>query len=189
MDKFEYENNPSYEKYVYGKSELSEIRKAIVRSIRPIDLCDSMSKALFVNMTDLLSDYFKKEYILLVLQDSYSYRLSYSYFPLDRRSSLLGWIHIMMEYNRRSLSSTTIVLEPSVDIDPISLKCIVSGAYFAAMKIVKNSSNYRKPRFIGSKDVSTSSSIFLNSEPDAIVNIGSVENLYLYLYLYVYTEF
>ncbi|GAA5803240.1 hypothetical protein HPULCUR_008717 [Helicostylum pulchrum] len=171
LDKFQYDDNPSYENYVYGRSELSEIQKAIVRSIRPIDLCDSMRKTLFVNMTDLLSNHSEKGYKLLVLQDSYSYRVPYGYFPLERRLSLLGWINIMIEYNRRSLSSTTIAIEPSVDIDPISLNCIVSGASFAAMEIVKNSSKYRKPLIIESKDVSTSSSIFLNSGPDAIVNI------------------
>ncbi|KAI8091515.1 hypothetical protein BDF21DRAFT_409588, partial [Thamnidium elegans] len=171
LDKFKYDEDPSYEKYVYGRLELSDIQKAIIRSIRPIDLCDSMSKTLFVNMMDLLSNYFEKEYKLLVLQDSYSYRVSYNHFPLERRSSLLGWINIMMEYNRQSLSSTTIVIEPSVDIDPISLECIVSGASIAAMKIVKNSSKYRKPHIIESKNVSTSSSMFLDSEPDAIINI------------------
>ncbi|KAI8094001.1 hypothetical protein BDF21DRAFT_86107 [Thamnidium elegans] len=140
-------------------SELDKHQEELIRSIRPFDICNEISKHLPDNLKQLLSSNLVKEYSILKFTDKYT-----SEIELDE--GLLQWSRFMFEYNRISISSSYIVPK-SFSYKSIGGQGIVFGASQYSINAIQNSNIYGKPRIHSA----ILSSIFLNSKPDAIVNI------------------
>ncbi|KAI8068756.1 hypothetical protein BDF21DRAFT_425466 [Thamnidium elegans] len=197
-DKFEYDEHPFYEndededddKYEFYQDDdnskdvilaadctfskrrwrLNETQKAYIRSVGPHELCEEISKPLLESLKNLISYNTVKKYEFLVLQDSYSSSFTYIHSQALRNFSLLSWLKMMLERNRVDLNSMTTVVDPRLNLNPISLGDIVSGASLGVIENVKNSDINCKPRIVPTED-STLSSMCFNARPNAIINI------------------
>ncbi|KAI8067283.1 hypothetical protein BDF21DRAFT_454676 [Thamnidium elegans] len=144
-------------------SELDKHQKELIKSIRPFDICNEISKHLPNNLKQLLPNDLVKEYSILKFTDDYTSKIKSD-------EGLLQWSRFMFEYNRISVSSSYIVPEY------ILVKCITSlsimrGAFRYSINAIQNSNIYGKPRILSTEHPPISSSIFLDSKPDAIMNI------------------
>ncbi|KAG2236272.1 hypothetical protein INT48_008632 [Thamnidium elegans] len=103
-------------------------------------------------------------------KDSYSSSFTYIHSQALRNFSLISWLKMMLERNRVDLNSMTTVVDPRLNLNPISLGDIVSGASLGVIENVKNSDINCKPRIVPTED-STLSSMYFNARPNAIINI------------------
>ncbi|KAG2234213.1 hypothetical protein INT48_001932 [Thamnidium elegans] len=138
-------------------------QKELIKSIRPFDICAEISKHLSNNLEQLLPNNLVKEYSLLKFTDEYT-----SEIELDE--GLLQWSRFMFEYNRISVSSSYIVPK-SPSNKYIGNQDIMYGACRYSISAIQNSNINSKPRILSTEDSAISSSVFLNSKPDAIMNI------------------
>ncbi|GAA5811591.1 hypothetical protein MFLAVUS_005031 [Mucor flavus] len=150
--------------FIIGKgiSVLDKKHETLIKSIRPIDICAEISKHLSNNLELLLPNKTVKEYSLLRLTTKISD------YKVDK--GLLDWSEYLFEYNRISFGSNYII--------PIRLRNtefdysgVLGGAIQYLFEAIQNSDIYSKPRILPTEHSTTSSSIFLNTKPDAIFNI------------------
>ncbi|KAG2233241.1 hypothetical protein INT48_001690 [Thamnidium elegans] len=144
-------------------SELDKHQEELIRSIRPFDICAEISKHLPNNLEQLLPNNSVKEYSILKFTDRYTSRIQ-----LDE--CLLQWSRFMFENNRISFASNYIVPKNHPN-KYINNDDIMHGASRYLISAIQNSSIYGKPRILSTEHSAISSSIFLNSKPDAIMNI------------------
>ncbi|KAG2233261.1 hypothetical protein INT48_001710 [Thamnidium elegans] len=144
-------------------SELDKHQEERIKSIRPFDICAEISKQLPNNLEQLLPNSLVKEYSIVKFNDEYT-----SEIELDQ--GLLQWSRFMFEYNRIYFASKYIVPE-NPTYKSIDDALIVYGAFRYSISTIQNSSIYSKPRILSTEHSVISSSIFLNSKPDAIMNI------------------
>ncbi|KAI9261374.1 hypothetical protein EDC94DRAFT_648773 [Helicostylum pulchrum] len=143
-------------------SELDKKREALIKSIRPIDICAEISKHLPNNLKRLLPNNLMQEYSLLrLLANGWSYKVD---------KGLLYWAGILFEYNRIFFGSNN-VIHKRLGIATFDNKSVLVGAARYMFNALHNSDIYSKPRILYTEDSATSSSIFLKSKPDAILNI------------------
>ncbi|KAI8067207.1 hypothetical protein BDF21DRAFT_111132 [Thamnidium elegans] len=144
-------------------SQLDKHQKECIKSIRPFDICAEISKHLPNNLEQLLPNSLVKEYSIVKFIDEYTSEIKLY-------KGLLQWSRFMIDYNRISFDSNFIVpknpLYKSID-DAL----IVGGAFRYSISTIQNSNIYGKPRILSTEHSVTSPSIFLNSKPDAIMNI------------------
>ncbi|KAI8047255.1 hypothetical protein BDF21DRAFT_210438 [Thamnidium elegans] len=144
-------------------SEFDKHQEKLIKSIQPFDICAEISKRLPNNLEQLLPNSLVKEYSILKFTDKYTSKIE-----LDE--GLLNWSRILFEYNRISVRSSYIVPESPLN-KYIENQDIIRGAFRYSVNAIQNSSIYSKPRIISTEHSTISSSIFLNSKPDAIMNI------------------
>ncbi|KAG2233260.1 hypothetical protein INT48_001709 [Thamnidium elegans] len=144
-------------------SELDKHQEELIRSIRPFDICAEISKHLPNNLKQLLPNDLVKEYSIVKFTDKYT-----SNIRLD--DSLLQWSRFMFKYNRMSFDSSYI-LPKSLSYNYIDIGDVMHGVSRYSTNAIQNSSIYGKPRILSTEHSAISSSIFLNSKPDAIMNI------------------
>ncbi|KAG2233262.1 hypothetical protein INT48_001711 [Thamnidium elegans] len=144
-------------------SELDKHQEELIRSIRPFDICAETSKHLSNNLKQLLPNNLVKEYYILKFTDKYT-----SDIQLDE--GLLQWSRFMFEYNRISFASNYIVPK-SLSDKSIYSNDILHGDFRYSVNAIRNSNIYSKPRILPTEHSVTSSSTFLNSKPDAILDI------------------
>ncbi|KAG2232454.1 hypothetical protein INT48_005171 [Thamnidium elegans] len=144
-------------------SKLDKHQEERIRSIRPFDICAEISKHFPNNLKQLLSNNIAKEYSILKVNDEYT-----SEIELDQ--GLLQWSRFLFEYNRISVSSSYIVPK-SLLYKYIDSQDIMRGTFRYSINAIQNSNIYSKPRILSTEHSATSSSIFHNSKPDAIMNI------------------
>ncbi|KAG2235803.1 hypothetical protein INT48_001029 [Thamnidium elegans] len=63
------------------------------------------------------------------------------------------------------------VVHAEIRENEINLRSLLEGAGIGIFEAIQNSDIYCKPRIMSSEDLTTSSSVFLNSKPDAIINL------------------
>ncbi|GAA5808768.1 hypothetical protein MFLAVUS_002164 [Mucor flavus] len=143
-------------------AELDKKHATLIKSIQPIDICAEISKHLPNNLKFLLPNDLVKEYSILRLTDT---RVKSS---VDR--GLLYWAECMFEYNRIAFGSNFIIPKHSWNTD-FDYRNVLKGAVRYMFDVLQHSDVYSKPRILSTKDSATSSSIFLKSKPDAILNI------------------
>ncbi|KAG2235836.1 hypothetical protein INT48_003948 [Thamnidium elegans] len=144
-------------------SELDKHQDELIRSIRPFDICNEISKHLPNNLKQLLPNDLVKEYSILKFTDKYTSKIK-----LDE--GLLQWSRFMFEYNRISVSSSYIVPE-YIFVKCITSLSIIRGTFKYLITTIQNYNIYGKPRILSTDHSAISSSIFLDSKPDAIMNI------------------
>ncbi|KAG2233245.1 hypothetical protein INT48_001694 [Thamnidium elegans] len=144
-------------------SELDKHQEERIKSIRPFDICHEISKHLPNNLEKLLPNNLVKEYSIVKFIDEYT-----SEIELDR--NLLQWSRFMFEYNRISFGSNYITPETLSDLY-IDTHDILRGTSQYSINAIQNSNIYGKPRILSTEPSTISSSIFLNSKPEAIMNI------------------
>ncbi|GAA5801998.1 hypothetical protein HPULCUR_007458 [Helicostylum pulchrum] len=143
-------------------SNLDKKWEALIKSIRPIDICAEISKHLPNNLKRLLPNDLVKEYsISRLLSNGWGYKV-------DRR--LLHWSGLLFEYNRISFGSNNIVPKRLKNAT-FGIESVLEGAARYMFSALRNSDIYSKPRILSTEHSATSSSIFLRSNPDAILNI------------------
>ncbi|GAA5798352.1 hypothetical protein HPULCUR_003754 [Helicostylum pulchrum] len=130
-------------------SELDKKHEALIKSIRVIDICTEISKHLPNNLKLLLPNNLVKEYSLL---------------------NLTFWSEYLFEYNRIYFGSNYIIPK-CLSITDFEHSNVLEGAVRYLFDALRNSDLYSKPRILSTKQLATSSSIFLKSKPDAIMNI------------------
>ncbi|KAG2228887.1 hypothetical protein INT48_007052 [Thamnidium elegans] len=144
-------------------SELDKHQEKLIRSIRPFDICTEISKHLPNNLKQLLPNNLVKEYSILKLTDEYTSEIG-----LDE--GLLQWSRFLFEYNQMHFDSSYITpVHPFGK--PIIKQAIMPGAFRYSVSAIQNSNIYSKPRILSKEHSAVPSSIFLNSKPDAIMNI------------------
>ncbi|KAG2233240.1 hypothetical protein INT48_001689 [Thamnidium elegans] len=144
-------------------SELDKHQEERIKSIRPFDICAEISKHLPNNLEKLLPNNLVKKYSILKFTDNYTSKIK-----LDE--GLLQCSRLLFEYNRISFGSNYIV--PKNPLYKIIMdEFIVGGAFRHSISAIQNSNIYGKPRILPTKRSAIPSSIFLNSKPDAIMNI------------------
>ncbi|GAA5815457.1 hypothetical protein MFLAVUS_008968 [Mucor flavus] len=144
--------------------KLTEVQKEFIQSLCPFIIRTAIDVTLFGNMKDIISNNFSKSYEFLLLMDKYSNQY-------NRYNGMVPRLAYILECNRRSLNCITTInkIEPKEkDIDPSFL---LYGASKGVFEAIQHSDIYCKPRIVSSEDSNTSSSVFLNSKPDAIVNL------------------
>ncbi|KAI8067314.1 hypothetical protein BDF21DRAFT_112613 [Thamnidium elegans] len=154
-------------------SEFDKHQEELIRSIRPFDICHEISKHLPNNLKQLLPNDLAKEYSILKFTDEYTSKIKSD-------EGLLQWSRFMFEYNRISVSSNYIVPK-SLSNKYIDNRDIINGIFRYSVNAIQGSSIYSKPRILLTDHSAISSSIFLNSKPDAIMNIGT-PSLYALLF-------
>ena len=143
---------------------LTENQKQFIMSLSPLSVCAGISSFLFSDLKGIISNNSTKSYKFLLVMDNYTCKLDLP------ESVTLTWLEYILEYNRRSLNSIVTTITPTGQgITPSSL---LEGARIGTFEAIQHSDMYRKPHIMQSEDSTTSSSVFLNSKPDAIVNLG-----------------
>ncbi|KAI8047316.1 hypothetical protein BDF21DRAFT_209979 [Thamnidium elegans] len=154
-------------------SELDKHQEERIKSIRPFDICAEISKHLPDNLKQLLPNNLVKKYFILKFNDKYTSKIK-----LD--DGLLQWSRFMFEYNRKSFDFSYIEPE-NTPSKSIGYQNIMRGTFRYSINAIQNSNIYSKPRILSTEHSAISSSIFLNSKPDAIMNIGT-SSLYALLF-------
>ncbi|KAI8047202.1 hypothetical protein BDF21DRAFT_457392 [Thamnidium elegans] len=144
-------------------SELDKHQEERIKSIRPFDICAEISKHLPNNLEKLLPNNLVKKYSILKFTGNYTSKIK-----LDE--GLLQCSRFMFEYNRLSFDSSYIVPK-SISDKSIDNQEIMHGASRYSVNTIQNSNIYDKPRILSTEHSAISSSIFLNSKPDAIMSI------------------
>ncbi|KAI8047280.1 hypothetical protein BDF21DRAFT_210785 [Thamnidium elegans] len=144
-------------------SELDKHQEECIKSIRPFDICAEISKHLPNNLEQLLPNNLVKKYPILKFTDKYTSKIKSD-------KGLLQWSRFLFEYNRTFVSSSYIVSK-NLSYKNIYDINIIRGASIYSIDAIQNSSIYGKPRILSTKHSAIPSSIFLNSKPDAIMNI------------------
>ncbi|KAG2229453.1 hypothetical protein INT48_007840 [Thamnidium elegans] len=144
-------------------TELDKHQEELIRSIRPFDICAEISKHLPDNLKQLLPNNLVKKYFILKFNDKYTSKIK-----LD--DGLLQWSRFMFEYNRKSFDFSYIEPE-NTPSKSIGYQNIMRGTFRYSINAIQNSNIYSKPRILSTEHSAISSSIFLNSKPDAIMNI------------------
>ncbi|KAI9273790.1 hypothetical protein EDC94DRAFT_689813 [Helicostylum pulchrum] len=146
-------------------SETDKYQKACLQSISPFDICAEISKHLSNNLKLLLQNNLIKEYSILKMPNK-CWRGPQ--LKVDR--GLLDWAEFLFDYTYTSFGSKYIVSKrlPFMDFDYAE---VLEGAVRYSFDAIQNSDIYSKPRILSTEHSATSSSIFLKSKPDAIMNI------------------
>lgn len=153
----------------------------LIKSIRPIDVCAEICKNLSNSLKLLLRNESMKEYTLLNPSTKRWRR------KVDK--GLLDWLEHLLEYNRVSFGSNYIIPKRlwSMNYDYSEVLEGIGQYLFDALH---NSDVYSKPRILSTENLATSSSsIFLKSKPDAIMNIGTHQKLYIIITVLIFFFF
>ncbi|GAA5811690.1 hypothetical protein MFLAVUS_005131 [Mucor flavus] len=150
--------------FITGKSisKLDKTYETLIESIRPIDICAEISKTLPNSLKLLLQNEPMKEYTLLNPSTKRWRR------KVDK--GLLDWLEHLLEYNRVSFGSSYIITKRLWNMD-YDYSEVLEGTGQYLFDALHNSDVYSKPRILSTEHLATSSSIFLKSKPDAIMNI------------------
>ncbi|GAA5808555.1 hypothetical protein MFLAVUS_001946 [Mucor flavus] len=143
-------------------SELDKKHATLIKSICPIDICAEISKNLPNNLKLLLPNDLVKEYSL--------FRVTIEYPDINLDEGLFHWSEYMLDYNRIAFGSNCIIPKRSWNTD-FGYQGVLKGAVRYMFDALQNSDVYSKPRILSTEHSATSSSIFLKSKPDAILNI------------------
>ncbi|KAG2233237.1 hypothetical protein INT48_001686 [Thamnidium elegans] len=144
-------------------SELDKHQEERIKSIRPFDICAEISKHLPNNLEKLLPNNLVKKYSILKFTDNYTSKIK-----LDE--GLLQCSRLLFEYNRISFASNYIVPKNPLN-KSIDSQGIMRGTFRYSISTIQNSDIHSKPRILSTEYSVISSSTFLNSKPDAIMNI------------------
>ncbi|KAG2236214.1 hypothetical protein INT48_008574 [Thamnidium elegans] len=90
---------------------------------------------------------------------------------IELDEGLLQWSRFLFVYNRISFASNYIVHKSPLN-QPIEYQDITHGIFRYTSNAIQNSNIYGKPRILATEHSEISPSIFLNSKPDAIMDIG-----------------
>ncbi|KAI9263637.1 hypothetical protein EDC94DRAFT_85530 [Helicostylum pulchrum] len=142
---------------------LTENQKQFIMSLSPSSVCAGISSFLFGDLKGIISNNSTKSYNFLLVTDKYTYGF-YQF-----KSVPSTWLNYILEYNIRSLNSIVTTKTPREN--DINLPFLLKGAGIGIFEAIQHSDMYCKPRIMQSEDSTTSSSVFLNSKPDAIVNL------------------
>ncbi|KAI9274962.1 hypothetical protein EDC94DRAFT_3472 [Helicostylum pulchrum] len=143
---------------------LTENQKQFIISLSPSSVCAGISSFLFGDLKGIISNNSTKSYTFLLVTDKYSCEFD----PSEKMP--LTWLAYILEYNRRSLNAIVTSITPRES--DIILPFLLEGVGIGIFEAVQHSDMYRKPLIMESEDLSVSSPVFLNSKPDAIVNLG-----------------
>ncbi|GAA5812881.1 hypothetical protein MFLAVUS_006340 [Mucor flavus] len=145
--------------------KLSEVQKKFMQSLCPSIICTVIGVNPFSNMKGIISSNSSKSYEFFFLVDE----LSDPDGRFIKRAELLISI---LECYRLSLIRINKFTRTIPRNRYIDLRLILQGAITSVFEAIKHSDIYCKPRIVSSEDLNTSSSVFLSSKPDAIVNLG-----------------
>jgi hypothetical protein len=146
-------------------SELDETHEALIKSIRPLDICAEISKKLPNNLKNLLPNNLVKKYTVFKVTDKYSS-------VIESDEALLQWARFCFDYNRISINSDDIVPQ-YLEENSFDKKDTVKGAFRKSINEIQNSCIYGRPYILPTEHSTVSSSTFQNSKPDAIMSIGT----------------
>ncbi|KAI8047260.1 hypothetical protein BDF21DRAFT_210505 [Thamnidium elegans] len=152
--------------------ELDKRKEKLIRSIRPFDICAEISKHLPNNLKRLISNNLVKEYSILKFTDRYTSKI-------ELNEGLLNWSRFLFQYNR-TYSGPSYIAPKDISNKYIDNSGIIRGTFQYSINAIQNSSIYSKPHILSAEHSAISSSTFLNSKPDAIMNIGT-PSLYVLL--------
>ncbi|GAA5812921.1 hypothetical protein MFLAVUS_006382 [Mucor flavus] len=144
--------------------KLSEVQKKFIQSLCPSILCTVIGVNPFSNTKGIISSNSSKSYEFFLLMDQY-------FDSDDKSTNGVVLLAIILECYRLSLiliDKFTRVLPEDRYIKPHRL---LQGASISVFEAIKHSDIYCKPRIVSAEDLNTSSSVFLSSKPDAIVNL------------------
>ncbi|KAG2231931.1 hypothetical protein INT48_001445 [Thamnidium elegans] len=143
--------------------ELDEKQINTMRSTYPIDICTAISKKICEKIRKMVPYSFPKEYEILIINDLYS---------SERRRDFCFnmWMTHVINFIRYSLNIKTSVKINAI-VETAEKLDIIHGAFTVTIDTIKNSVLKSKPRIIPTEDTRTSTSVFLNSRPEAIINI------------------
>lgn len=144
---------------------LSESQKKFIQSLSSFSVSAEISTFLFGRIKDIISNNFTMRYEFLLVTDIYSNQSSISI-------NMIKWLIRFLEYNIRSLNSIVTIAKIDLDTDYVNLQYLLKGAGSGIFETIQHSDIYCEPRIMLSEDLTPSSSVFLNSKPDAIINLG-----------------
>ncbi|KAI9259714.1 hypothetical protein EDC94DRAFT_611868 [Helicostylum pulchrum] len=145
--------------------QFNQLHTTFMKSIRIYDICVEIGKTLLDNLKCLLSSNFLKEYGIVILQDYYTSEVEFD-------PSLVEWLKYTLEYNRRFLNLITTMKKVNMNTKVVRRKNILQGAGLGVLETIQNADMYIKPRMLSKGYSSGSSSLFLNSRPNVIININ-----------------
>ncbi|GAA5800177.1 hypothetical protein HPULCUR_005602 [Helicostylum pulchrum] len=144
----------------------SERQKKFINSLSPASIRAEISSFLIDKLKGIISNNFTKSYKFLLVMDEYSYH------GYEITRAMRTWLAYILDYDRRSLNSTVIIV---TRIDPdekkLSPEYLIEGAGVGIFEAIQHSDIHCNPCIIPLEDSTTSSSVFLSSKPDAIVNL------------------
>lgn len=156
--------------------ELDVLQKKVIRSIHRSEIFDEICEPLYKKMKDIVSYKLVAKYTVFKIEDLYSS-------DVETDKYLSYWVISILEYNMTSLNFISTLYEADIwciSFEPVN---IFSGAGKVILEARQNADMYCQPYILPNEDLATSPSIFLNSKPDFIINIGNY-NLLIYIDLY-----
>lgn len=144
-----------------------------MESISRSQICAEVSINQFKNIKDLISDNLVKKYDFVTCVDKYS-------FGGNSRYYMLLWFEEMLTYNHVSFNSKNIVRK-IIQKKNIFTAELLDGASRYVFDVIRNSDIYSKPRILPTESLNSCSSVFVNSKPDAIMNIGTSDCIKTYI--------
>ncbi|KAI8078354.1 hypothetical protein BDF21DRAFT_420353 [Thamnidium elegans] len=147
-----------------SKWELDKNQEVFMRSICLFDICAEIGKNKFNNVKDLVLNNCVKEYKLVIFIDTCSSEI----YP---DQNLLNWSKYMLEYNRISFNAKNVTYKSQGLEEKIDCSTILLGAKQHGCNTLRNSAINSKVRIIPVQGSVISSSVFLDSGPDAIITI------------------
>ncbi|KAI8087299.1 hypothetical protein BDF21DRAFT_226510 [Thamnidium elegans] len=146
-----------------SKWELNKHQEIFIGSICIFNICAKIGESMFNNVKDLLLNDFVKEYNIMTYYDKYSSEM----YPDD---NILSWSQYMLEYNRISFNAKNVTHKGDW-FGRSEYQDIVIGALRYVLDVIRNSDINSKPRILPVQNRISSSSIFLKSKPEAMMNI------------------
>ncbi|KAG2237166.1 hypothetical protein INT48_004668 [Thamnidium elegans] len=146
-----------------SKWELNKHQEIFMGSICIFNICAKIGESMFNNVKDLLLNDFVKEYNIMTYYDEYSSEM----YPDD---NILNWSQYMLEYNRISFNAKNVTHKGDW-FRRSEYQDIAIGALRYVLDVIRNSDINSKPRILPVQNRISSSSIFLNSKPEAMMNI------------------
>lgn len=144
-----------------------------MESISRSQIHAEVSRNQFKNIKDLISDNLVKKYNFVICVDKYS-------FGGNSRYCMLLWLKEMLAYNHTAFNSKNIVRK-IIRKEDIYFTELIKGASRYVFDVIQNSVVYIKPRLLPTESLNSCSSIFVNSKPDAIMNIGTSDCINTYI--------
>lgn len=145
--------------------ELDKRQLDFIRRICIFDICSQICRNMTNNIDVLLSNDIIKGYNFLSRFDPFSS-------VINPNETLLNWSKRLLTYNRTYSRNENILFTSSSYCRDITYFNIMRGACRYGQSVINNANIYCRPRILPAKNSVNSSSVFQESKPDAIMNIG-----------------
>lgn len=145
--------------------KLEKQQEDLIKSISLFNICSKISETILNDIKHVFSGGITNKYRVIMINDEHS-----SNMRSDK--NLLNWSRYILAYSEISTRNKNVINAVSWFKESEKGEFILEGSCLYGYNAIQKADIYSKPRIISTQDPTTSSSIFIKSKPDAIMNIG-----------------